>query len=175
MSHAGKLGIKSTMKKEFGLMLGASEATLLDMARVYGTFANQGVANELAAIRLITDQKGKVLYSFNPEDLENERVISEQIAFLMIQGMRQVLARGTGHAASHLAHVAAGKTGTSNNNTDNWFTSIQELSDMLGIFGRWIPETGTNNHQVCMIEIMPSFYPLVIVGVNVSTSLIPRK
>ena len=124
LEHAQKLGVRSPMKSEFGTMLGASELTLLDLARVNSTFANNGVLTELIAISHIEDRNGSVLYrSTDPKD-RSEQVISPQIAFLTVQGLRQVLKRGTGWKFNHLSKWAAGKTGTSNESKDNWFTGF---------------------------------------------------
>jgi penicillin-binding protein 1A len=121
IEHAKKLGIKSPIKEEFGSMLGSSDVTMIDLARLYGTFANQGVKVEPIAITKITDRKGKILYQAPTPKERGEAVISQQIAFLTTQGMRAVLSMGTGYTSAKLAGRAAGKTGTSNDAADNWF------------------------------------------------------
>ena len=126
LDHARKLGVRSPMKQEFGTMLGASELTLLDLARVNGSFANYGVLTELIGIKRIVDRSGKILYESEDAEDRSEQVISPQIAFMTIQGLRQVLIRGTGWRFNHLSKWAAGKTGTSNESKDNWFTGFSE-------------------------------------------------
>ncbi len=121
LEQAQKLGIRSPIKEEFGSMLGSSEVTMTDMSRMYSTFANSGRLVEQTAITKIVDQKGKVLYKVKPVAERSTQVITPQVAFLTTQGMRAVLQMGTGFTAAHLANVAAGKTGTSNDSTDNWF------------------------------------------------------
>ncbi len=121
MEHARLLGIRAPIKEEFGSMLGSSDATMMDMARLYSVFANQGKLTELVSITKITDRAGKVVWAA-PEVVERQKqVLTPQIAYLMTQGMRAVLAMGTGYTSAHLSGVAAGKTGTSNDSTDNWF------------------------------------------------------
>ena len=124
LEHAQKLGVRSPMTSEFGTMLGASELTLLDLARVNGSFANNGVLTELVGIRHIEDRTGAILYKASPPEERSEQVLSPQVAFLTVQGLRQVLMRGTGWKFSHLSKLAAGKTGTSNESKDNWFTGF---------------------------------------------------
>src|SRR5690606_30172860 len=61
LEHAKRLGIRSPIKEEFGSMLGSSEVSMVDLARVYSSFANYGTLVEPLAIRKITDRKGRVL------------------------------------------------------------------------------------------------------------------
>ena len=121
LEHAKKLGIRSPIKEEFGSMLGSSDLTMMDLARVYSAFANEGNLVEQIAIRKIVDREGKVLYQAPEVSERTTRVMSPQIAFLMTQGMRAVLAMGTGYTSAKLSGIAAGKTGTSNDAADNWF------------------------------------------------------
>lgn len=121
VEYAQKLGVQAQLKEEAGTVLGASEVSMLDLARVYGTFANQGTLVETTAITKITDLNGTTLYEREPTSKIAKQVMSPQLAFLMTQGMRAVLDRGTGVRSSELAEIAAGKTGTSNNSEDNWF------------------------------------------------------
>ncbi|MFK7823116.1 MAG: transglycosylase domain-containing protein [Oligoflexales bacterium] len=126
LEHAQKLGVRSSMKAEFGTMLGASELTLLDLARVNGSFANYGVLTELIGITKILDRNGNILYKMQDPQNRSEQVLSPQIAFLTIQGLQQVLMRGTGWKFNRLSKWAAGKTGTSNESKDNWFTGFTD-------------------------------------------------
>lgn len=139
IAHAKKLGIRSPIKEEFGTMLGSSDATMFDMARVYSAFANAGQLVEPIAIRKITDRDGKVLWTAPVPSERSTSVMSPQIAFLMTQGMRAVLAMGTGYTSAPLANRAAGKTGTSNASTDNWFCGY--TPDLVTVV--W---TGTDEH-----------------------------
>jgi penicillin-binding protein 1A len=121
VAQAQRLGIRSKIKEEFGTTLGSSDTSLMDLARMYSTFANSGNQVEIIGIKRITDRSGKVIYKAPPPTERSKQVITPQIAYLMTQGMRAVLTMGTGFASAHLSGVAAGKTGTSNESTDNWF------------------------------------------------------
>jgi penicillin-binding protein 1A len=121
IDRARQLGIRSPIKQEFGSALGSSDVTMMDIARLYGSFANQGILTELAPITKITTADGEVLWERPILEKRQRRAISEQIAYLMTQGMRAVLTSGTGFTSADLASVAAGKTGTSNDSSDNWF------------------------------------------------------
>jgi 1A family penicillin-binding protein len=139
LNHAKKLGIDSPLKHEFGSMLGSSDVTMLDMARLYGTFANGGSRIDPVAITEIKDQEGKTLYKWTDVSQRSTQAITPQIAYLMTAGMRAVLAMGTGASSAHLSEIAAGKTGTSNDSTDNWFCGY--TSDLVSIV--WV---GTDEH-----------------------------
>lgn len=119
IEHAKRLGMDSPIRFEFGSVLGASEVTLLELVGVYGVFANKGKKVSSSTILEIRDRDDKIIYH-RPRP-RGEEVISPQVAFLMSQGLRQVLERGTGQSAKNLAPWMAGKTGTSNDNKDNWF------------------------------------------------------
>ena len=58
---------------------------------------------------------------------------------------------------------------------NNRFSIVKKPGDIFGVFGRWIAKTSTNNHDVCLIQMVPTFDPPVVVWINVISSLIPRK
>ncbi|MCB9228732.1 MAG: transglycosylase domain-containing protein [Deltaproteobacteria bacterium] len=124
LEHARHLGIHSPVRREFGSLLGASELTMTDLARVNGVFAAQGTLTDLSAVIRVTDRDGVLLYERKALAERSRQVLDPRVAWLMLHGMKQVLYRGTGRAYSHLAPVAAGKTGTSNESKDNWFTGF---------------------------------------------------
>lgn len=119
IEHAKLLGIESPIRHEFGSVLGASEVSLLEITSVYGVFANKGLKVPSSSILEIRDRNDKIIFHRSKPKAEN--VLSPQVAFMMSQGLRQVLERGTGSAAKELAPWMAGKTGTTNDNKDNWF------------------------------------------------------
>jgi len=121
IQHAKKLGIRSPIKNEYGSLLGSSDVQMFDLSRLYGTFAAEGKLVETATILKIEDQNGALLWELPSAENRTTTVLTPQTAFLMTQGMRDVLAFGTGYSSSALASYAAGKTGTSNDATDNWF------------------------------------------------------
>ena len=124
IAHAKNLGISTPLKEEFGTMLGASETTLLDLARVMGVFAAEGQRIDPVAILEIRDRTGHLLYQRPAVETRVSQALPPSVAFLMVQAMRQVLLRGTGARAASWANWAAGKTGTSNDSKDNWFAGL---------------------------------------------------
>ncbi|MCX6123385.1 MAG: PBP1A family penicillin-binding protein [Proteobacteria bacterium] len=134
ISRAKSLGVRSPIKDELGTTLGSSELTMMDLARVYGTFANSGRLAEIKGITRVTTADGVVLYDAKDHGVVPKQVVAPQIAYLMTQGMKAVLTSGTGIRSKDLADFAAGKTGTSNDSADNWFCgSSRDLTSIVWV------------------------------------------
>jgi penicillin-binding protein 1A len=121
LEYAKKLGINTPIKQEAGSLLGSSEVTMMDMAQLYGTIANQGKRVDTIAIRRITDREGNEIYKAPSVKERSKQVISPQVAYLMTEGMRAVLKYGTAYSQHAMATYTVGKTGTSDLAKDNWF------------------------------------------------------
>ncbi len=121
MEQAKKLGVRTDLKKEVGTLLGSSEVTMLDLASMFGVFANNGKRVAPFAITRIETRSGEVLYEAKKLETREAAVMSPQIAYLMIQGMKAVFRHGTAAQFPEMAQYAAGKTGTTNDSRDNWF------------------------------------------------------
>ncbi|MGX5817610.1 penicillin-binding protein 1A [Chitinophaga lutea] len=104
------------------IALGVSELSLFDMMRAYTMFPARGVITKPVYITRIEDRNGNTLESSVPEKRE---VISEVNAYTMVKMMEGVTASGgTGARLRfryNLPGEIAGKTGTTNDNTDGWF------------------------------------------------------
>jgi membrane peptidoglycan carboxypeptidase len=104
------------------MVLGTVNATPLEMAGVYSTFANRGVHRQPDIITRVeqVDQDGKatVLYQ---RQVREERVLSETQADLVTHTLQTVLEEGGTAAGANLGKPAAGKTGTSQQNRNAWF------------------------------------------------------
>jgi penicillin-binding protein 1A len=125
------------------LALGTSPVTLLEMVSSYGTIARGGQYREPVFVRSIKDREGKVLAEFSKAPV---RVMSERTATELIDMMRGVVSRGTGTAMKSQFQIAAdiaGKTGTTQNNTDGWFILMHP--DL--VVGSWV---GFNDARVTM-------------------------
>ena len=109
-------GIDSTLRPTFAIALGAYEVTPLEMARAFATFANGGKAVETGLIREVRRGE-KVIFRRRPAARQR---VSPADAFLLTQGLRSVVAYGTGRRAN-IGRPQAGKTGTSNDFRDAWF------------------------------------------------------
>ncbi len=91
--------------------------TPLEMASAYSPLANQGVQVQPIAILEVKDSSGNTVFQDRPH---KKIAIREDTAFLITDMLRGVIMRGTGRAAL-IDRPAAGKTGTSSDNTNAWF------------------------------------------------------
>ncbi len=122
---ARKMGITSPIDAVPSLALGTADVSVYEMVGAYGTFANKGVWTEPTYILRIEDKNGVVLQDFVPRKVE---AISEETAYLMLNLMQGVVQFGTGSrlrgSKFALSNPIAGKTGTTQNNSDGWFMGI---------------------------------------------------
>jgi penicillin-binding protein 1A len=121
---ARKMGIKSDIPEVYAICLGVSDLSLYEMVGAMSTFANKGVYTEPIFVTRIEDKYGNVLDQFVPR--KNE-AMSEETAYLMISLMQGVVEGGTGsrlRGKYGLTAPIAGKTGTTDNNSDGWFMGI---------------------------------------------------
>jgi penicillin-binding protein 1A len=121
-----KLGIHTPLKDEAATLLGSSEVTMMDMARLYQVFANDGVAVEPLAINRIETRSGKLIYEAKDLTSRSKRVLNKNTSKLVAEGLKSVIRYGTGYKIRHLSGRAAGKTGTSNKSKDNWFCGFTD-------------------------------------------------
>lgn len=120
---ARKMGITAELPAVPSLCLGTADVSLFEMTGAYSTFANKGVYTSPVYITRIEDKNGVVLQEFIPRKVE---AISEETAYVMLNLMKGVTS-GTGARLRfryNLAQPIAGKTGTTQNNSDGWFMGI---------------------------------------------------
>ena len=118
LEYARRLGIKSYLTPDLSLALGTSGVTLYELTSAYGVFSNKGIKTEPMVIKSITDKDGNLLEENKPRE---EKVISEELAFITTNILQSVVQEGTGWRAKALGRPVAGKTGTTNNYMDAWF------------------------------------------------------
>ena len=121
---ARKMGITSYIPAVYSIALGSADLTLYEMTGAMATFANKGLWVEPIFITRIEDRNGNVLEQFVPKQQE---AISEETAYLMVQLMKGVVESGTGVRLRYkygLDNPIAGKTGTTQNQSDGWFMGI---------------------------------------------------
>ncbi|HEX2274937.1 MAG TPA: transglycosylase domain-containing protein [Acidimicrobiales bacterium] len=115
---ARRMGITTPIQPHLAVTLGSELVTPLDMASAYGTLAADGVRHPPFGVDRIVDATGKeILRNGGP----GERVVSHQHARMATGVLTQGVQRGTGRAAAIPPWTAAGKTGTTDNNTNAWF------------------------------------------------------
>ncbi|WP_296492893.1 transglycosylase domain-containing protein [Rhodoferax sp.] len=105
------------------LALGTSPVTLIEMVAAYGTIANGGDYRQPFLLLRVEDRDGKVLEQFEPVT-EREPAMPRAQALTLVNVMRGVIDEGTGSAIRYRYGIqadVAGKTGTTQDNTDGWF------------------------------------------------------
>jgi penicillin-binding protein 1A len=121
VEYARKFGFQGPMEPYLSLALGAAEASLVELTAAYSVFPNQGVLMRPYQILKIVDRQGNLLEESRPQPRE---AIRADTAYVMTSLMRGVVQRGTAAAAAALDWPLGGKTGTTNDYTDAWFTGF---------------------------------------------------
>jgi len=124
INMARKMGVTSPIDPVPAICLGTPDLSVYEMVGAMNTFANKGVYIEPIFITRIEDKNGNVLQSFIPKQQE---AMNEETAYLMIDLMRGVVESGTGVRLRYRFGInapIAGKTGTTQNNSDGWFMGI---------------------------------------------------
>jgi penicillin-binding protein 1A len=132
-----KLGVKSEIPVQPSIALGAVDITVEDMVAAYGTFANQGVYVKPQFISRIEDKSGVIIYEPIPESHD---VLNKDIAFAVIKLLEGVTESGSGARLRTsgggsgdnrwtgypymFTNPIAGKTGTTQNQSDGWFMGM---------------------------------------------------
>ncbi len=132
-----KLGVTSEIPVQPSIALGAVEITVQDMVAAYSTFANQGVYVKPQFLTKIEDKSGVVIYEPIPESHD---VLNKDIAFAVIKLLEGVTEGGSGERLRTegggngdnrwtgypylFKNPIAGKTGTTQNQSDGWFMGM---------------------------------------------------
>ncbi|HEY7528134.1 MAG TPA: penicillin-binding transpeptidase domain-containing protein, partial [Candidatus Deferrimicrobiaceae bacterium] len=131
IQEARTLGIDSPIERNLSIALGSSGVTPLELCAAYATLANGGEHPTPFFIREVRDASGRILESMEPR---LRRAIPQETAYLSVRLMQEVIRSGTATSARGLGRNLAGKTGTTNENTDAWFIGFSP--DLLA--GVWI-------------------------------------
>lgn len=122
---AEAMGVDGYIPKTPSIALGTAEASLADMVQVYGAFANRGVRPGMHYLDRIETSEGDTLAIFaRPDPRRFPAVLTEAHADMMIRMMESVVDSGTARALRYqfgLYNDLAGKTGTTQNQSDGWF------------------------------------------------------
>merc|ERR1711991_846179 len=124
-----------------GIALGTPDISLFEMVGAYSSFANQGIYVKPIMITRIEDKNGRSLYDVQPE---TQDVLSEEAAYVTVNLMQGVTQSGSGARLRHAGlektnyiygkvvtgypfifeNPIAGKTGTTQNQSDGWFMGM---------------------------------------------------
>jgi len=141
---ARRMGVNQSKLDEVpSLALGTSPVTPLEMVAAYSTLAAGGKYRQPIFITRVTDKQGHVLAEFKTE---NQPVMSDKTVENLINMLRDAVDQGTGQAIRAqfgLRADVAGKTGTTQKNTDGWFILMHPQL----VAGSWV---GFNDSRVTM-------------------------
>ena len=138
---ARKMGITSNLPAVPSIALGTPDISLFEMAGAYSTFANQGIYVKPVVIARIEDKNGRALYEVVPE---TQDVLSQEAAYVTVNLLQGVTKAGSGARLRHAGlektsyvyekvitgypyvfeNPIAGKTGTTQNQSDGWFMGM---------------------------------------------------
>lgn len=131
---ARRLGITSPLQNSPTICLGTPDISVYEMVGAYSAFANKGVWTEPIFVSRIEDPSGTVLHEFIPKRVE---ALDEATAYITLNLMKGVVESGTGTRLRYkygLKNDIAGKTGTTQNQSDGWFMGI--TPDLVS--GAWV-------------------------------------
>lgn len=140
VSIVKNLGLTKEILEVPAIALGTPEFNVYEMVGAYGTFVNQGVYVKPVMVTRIEDKNGTVLYEYVPETKD---VLSKDVSYAMLDLMQGVTEGGSGTRLRHsfnrnttvykeimtgypyeFANPIAGKTGTTQNQSDGWFMGM---------------------------------------------------
>lgn len=121
---ARKMGIEAPLDPYPAICLGTPDISVYEMVGAYSVFANKGVWTEPVFLTRIEDKNGVVLQEFYPQKVE---ALSEETAYVTLNLLQGVVQYGTGVRLRYkygFSNPIAGKTGTTQNQSDGWFMGI---------------------------------------------------
>src|SRR5690606_8223789 len=137
---AKNMGIGADILEVPSIALGTPDINVYEMVGAYGTFANQGVYVKPVMVTRIEDRNGTVLFEYTPQTKD---VLSKEVAYAMVNLLEGVTQFGSGGRSRHsyaknqtvykevitgypyeLTNPIAGKTGTTDNQSDGWFIGM---------------------------------------------------
>lgn len=137
---AHKLGVEEEILAVPSIALGTQDLSVYEMVAAYSTFANQGVYNKPVLITSIQDKNGTILYQVTPETRD---ALSAETAYVTVKLLEGVTQGGSGTRLRHTGaanqavykeiitgypyefkNPIAGKTGTTQNQSDGWFMGM---------------------------------------------------
>ncbi len=151
INFSKKLNIYDNPEELLSVSLGSAETTLLNITSAYCSFVNGGKLVTPVIIDRIQDSEGNTIFNNEKRYCENcdqisfegdnipivksnfKQIFSPQTAYQMTSILEGVIQRGTGKRLRDLNLQIAGKTGTTNNNTDTWFIGFTS-NLVVGVF-----------------------------------------
>ncbi len=143
LEQAKKMGITEELPNEPSLALGTGEIKMIELARAYTTYLNEGKSVEPFIIKTIADRNDSILAKFKPK-IAKIPAFSSENGQIMVEMMKSTINDGTAsriRTTYGISNDVAGKTGTTQNNKDAWFVGITPKL----IHVTWV---GLDNHEI---------------------------
>ena len=139
---ARKMGVTSAIPEVPAIALGTPDLSLYEMVGALNTYVNKGIYTEPIFLTRIEDKNGNVIERFISEQQE---AMSEETAYLMLEMLQGVVNKGTGIRLRYkygFEQPIAGKTGTTQNQSDGWFIGM--VPDL--VTGIWVGAEDRSAH-----------------------------
>jgi penicillin-binding protein 1A len=124
---AHRMGISTPIAPVLSTALGSATVRPIDLVVAYAAFATLGTVPQPQFITRIEDRDGRQVWGATDASVTQESVLDSGVAFIVRDILRDVVDRGTAAPARRLlpaGMLAAGKTGTTNDNSDVWFVGM---------------------------------------------------
>lgn len=121
---ARKMGVVSPIPEVPAIALGTPDMSLYEIVGALNSYVNKGIYVEPIFLTRIEDKNGNVIERFIPEQQE---AMNEETAYLMLEMLQGVINKGTGIRLRYkygFDQPIAGKTGTTQNQSDGWFIGM---------------------------------------------------
>ncbi len=183
INFSKKLNIYDNPDELMSISLGSAETTLLNITSAYCSFVNGGKLVSPILIDRIQDSEGKTIFNNEKRYCENcdmisfkgdnlpiiknnfKQIFSPQTAYQMTSILEGVVQRGTGKKLKDLNLQLAGKTGTTNNNTDTWFIGYTS-NLVVGVFVGYDNPKKLGKYETGSKTALPIFKDFIKKAVN---------
>ncbi len=183
INFAKKLNIYENPDELMSVSLGSAETTLIKITSAYCSFVNGGKLVNPILIDRIQDSEGKTIFNnekrycgncdqisfktLKVPKIENnyKQIFSPQTAYQMTSILEGVIKRGTGRGLKDLNLPLAGKTGTTNENTDAWFIGFTS-NLVIGVYVGHDNPRSLGKYETGSKTAMPIFKNFIQNGVN---------
>ena len=173
-----QLGIYDDPQELLSISLGSAETTLLKLTSAYCSFVNGGKKINPIIIDRIQDSEGVTFFNTETRSCKNcnqisyfsqsipkisdnfDQVLSPQSAYQITSMLEGVIKRGTGKRLRNLNLDLAGKTGTTNNNTDTWFVGFTSKL-VIGVYVGMDDPKSLGRYETGAKTAMPIFKDFV--------------
>ena len=182
-----KLNIYENPEELLSISLGSAETTLMQLTSAYSVFVNGGKLVEPILIDRIQDSEGNTIYYNDKRECVNcdkisylsddypllkskyKKILSPETAYQITSILEGVVKRGTAKKLKDLKLNIAGKTGTTNKNTDTWFIGFTS-NLLVGVYVGMDNPTPLGKYETGSKTALPIFKKFIKDSVNRSES-----